>query len=220
MASGGSGRFPSFEPRGEQKWTLHYQRFLFHCQIRKIEQEADRKAELMSISSDEMFEFVRAVCRREVHDEALTFTGICTAIEEHLSPQPNEILAASKFHMRAQQANESVTEFVTDLRRLARPANFGACFDRMVRDRLVIGLANQEAKALLFRIKDLSLDKATETALSVEAANNNVSGVADLSTSVNYVNTHGRSQGRTQGPSQPQAVDGPRQQDCRGLQQV
>ncbi|KAJ1528984.1 hypothetical protein ONE63_007351 [Megalurothrips usitatus] len=193
-----SGRFPSFDPNGSKKWTTYYQRFLFHCQTRKLTTDADKKAELMSISSDVMFEFVQAVCRREVCDELLTFTAICEPIENHLCPKPSEILAAAKFHTRQQRASESVTEFVTELRRLARPANFGGSSDRMIRDRLVIGLANPDAKALLFRIHDLTLDKAIE---SVEAAAGNVAASNETIGAVNFV---GRTQGQRQGQGSSQ----------------
>ncbi|KAK3921958.1 hypothetical protein KUF71_011134 [Frankliniella fusca] len=174
-----SSRFPSFDPNGTQKWTLYYQKFLFHCQRHGLNNEEQKKAELLSIASDEFFEFCQAVCRRELHDETLTFARICTSVEEHLCPQPNEIVAAGKFHARKQQQGETVSEFMADLRKLARPANFGASLDRMIRDRLVLGLANQEAQAWLFRLPDLTLDKAVETALSVEASNNHVAESAE-----------------------------------------
>lgn len=168
MAAGGSGRFPSFDPEGTQKWTIYYQKFMFYCETRNIVDDAMRKAELVALSSDTMFEFMESVCRRNLSDENLSFTGICTAIEGHLSPKPNEIAASAAFYQRNQLPQESVTEYVTEIRKLAKPANFGEFHDRAVRDRLVVGLANSEVRALLLRTEELTLEKAIETARSIE----------------------------------------------------
>ena len=170
MATGGAGRFPSFDPEGSQKWTVYYQKFMFYCETKGVVEDAKRKAELICLSSDAMFEFMESVCRRNLSDEHLTFAGICTAVEEHLSPKPNEIAASAAFYMRNQLAHETVSDYVTEIRKLAKPANFGEFHDRAVRDRLVVGLANPEVRALLLRTPDLTADKAVDIARSVEVS--------------------------------------------------
>ncbi|KRZ00689.1 Uncharacterized protein T11_4754 [Trichinella zimbabwensis] len=67
------------------------------------------------------------------------------------------------------KVGESISDFVADLRRLAQGCNFSD-LEIMLRDRLVIGLRDEELQLRLFSRKNLTFESALEEALSVEAA--------------------------------------------------
>ena len=187
----GGKHFPSFDPDGDRSWSIYYQRFIFHCKTLKLNSDEERKAEFIACSTDEMFEWTQALCQKCLSDETLTFQNICTTIEAHIKEPDNEIRASSVFHARSQQVGESIRDFVAELRRLARPCNFGAALERTLRDRIVLGISCLETRALLFRTKkeDLTVDKVIEIARSVEASQEQAHATATVNNSngINYV---------------------------------
>ncbi len=114
MGGMAGGSFPSFDPSGEGKWEIYYQKFMFHCQSQKINTDGLRKAELISISSDEMFEFMESVCDSTLSDETLTFSTLCTKMEGHLQ-SGSAIAAAAELNTRGQLQGESIIKYMTAL---------------------------------------------------------------------------------------------------------
>ena len=75
------------------------------------------------------------------------------------------------FNSRFQAPEESIDCYVNRLRKLASSCQFGALTEKMIRDRLVIGVQDKSTKARLLREKDLSLDKALDMCKSSEITN-------------------------------------------------
>lgn len=65
--------------------------------------------------------------------------------------------------------NETVDSFVTALYTLAEHCNYGALHDELIRDRLVVGLANIRLSERMQLDKDLMLARAVEMARQTEA---------------------------------------------------
>ena len=56
----------------------------------------------------------------------------------------NIIFERAKFHRRKQESGEAVDSFITDLYALAEQCQFGLLHDEVIRDRIVVGLADQK----------------------------------------------------------------------------
>ncbi|XP_003366744.1 conserved hypothetical protein, partial [Trichinella spiralis] len=93
-----------------------------------------------------------------------SFDEILFVLEEHFSPQPSEIAKRNAFYKRNLKNGKSISDFVADLRRLAQDLEI------MLRDRLVIGLREEELQLRLFSRKNLTFESALEEVLSAEAA--------------------------------------------------
>ena len=79
------------------------------------------------------------------------------------------ILERFNFHARVQRPGESITAFLADLRSLIVTCDFPDQ-DNMLRDRLVMGVAERATQRALLREADLTLSKAVDIALSEEAS--------------------------------------------------
>ncbi|XP_068671157.1 uncharacterized protein [Montipora foliosa] len=77
----------------------------------------------------------------------------------------NIIFERAKFHRRKQESGEAVDSFITDLYGLAEHCQFGVLHDEMIRDRIVVGLADQKLSEKLQLDADLTLEKAINTSL-------------------------------------------------------
>ena len=68
------------------------------------------------------------------------------------------------------KSGESVSDFLSALKTLAHTCNFGNTLTDMLRDRFVMGLANETTQQLLLTEPDLSFNKAVDMATTHEAA--------------------------------------------------
>ena len=75
-----------------------------------------------------------------------------------------------KFYQRSQGSGESVSDFMASLRKLASRCKFETFLSEALRDRFVCGLCSEAIQKALLAKKDLTLDSALDTALSMEAA--------------------------------------------------
>ncbi|XP_068728069.1 uncharacterized protein [Montipora capricornis] len=86
----------------------------------------------------------------------------------HVEPRTNPVFCRYKFHNRVQSEVETVEQFVTDLKLLARDCAFKEP-DEMMRDRIVFGTNSHKIREkLINQGKDLTLDKVVEIARTYE----------------------------------------------------
>lgn len=62
-----------------------------------------------------------------------------------------------KFNKRDQELNESVDAYITALRTLAKTCNFGILEDSLIRDRIVTGVKDNQARKKLLQVSKLTL---------------------------------------------------------------
>ena len=98
------------------------------------------------------------------------YSQLVDAMTSHLKSKPLVIAERFKFHRRGQGEQESVSDYMTELRRLADKCRFGLHFEEALRDRLVCGLRNVAVQKKLLAKESLTLKKAYETALGMEMA--------------------------------------------------
>ena len=74
------------------------------------------------------------------------------------------------FYSCDQGPNETVDQWVTKLRHLAKSCNFATMTDSMLRDRVVLGTKDKAARSRMFREKAVSLSGAIDTLRTSEIA--------------------------------------------------
>ena len=102
-------------------------------------------------------------------EESQNLDQIIQAFETFCVGEVNEVFQSYNFHLRSQKEGESVDAYITDLRQLARKCNF-AEEDRMIRDRVVIGLRDDVTRQKLLEQKKLTLSQTVDICRAQEAA--------------------------------------------------
>ncbi|XP_039304646.1 uncharacterized protein LOC120357660 [Solenopsis invicta] len=87
--------------------------------------------------------------------------------DEYFLPKKNVVYESFLFYKKVQESNEPVDNFVKELKKLARNCEFPDEQD-MIRDRLVLGIADTTVQEKLLSVTDLKLEKAIETARAKE----------------------------------------------------
>ena len=92
-------------------------------------------------------------------------------MEKHCVGEVNEIYERYCFNMRDKLPTESVDTFVAELRNLAKTCNFCDCLrNSLIRDRIVLGIKNEQTTKKLLRIRDLTLNRCIDVCRSEEVA--------------------------------------------------
>ena len=113
-----------------------------------------------------------------------SFKQLTDALTGHFEPKPLVIAERYYFYQRSQRANESVQEYLAELRKLAQHCAFGGFLNDALRDRFVCGLRSQAALKCLLAESDLKLENAIQIAQSLEAADVNSKKLLGAETTV------------------------------------
>ena len=129
----------------------------------RLEEESDdyRCSVLLACIGDEAmevfdgFQFKTGESREQIDTVMKKFEEFCVG-------KTHEAFESYRFHIRAQGPEESIEAYVAELRKLARNCNFKE-EDRMIRDRIVVGVRSNSVREKLLEIEDLDLQKAINT---------------------------------------------------------
>ncbi|UYV73853.1 K02A2.6-like [Cordylochernes scorpioides] len=101
-------------------------------------------------------------------------------IKLHLAPRKRVIPQRCRFLKRIQLENQSVSEYLRELRHLAMDCTFGEMLEVMLRDRFVAGIKSESLqKKLLQEDDDVTLDRVFSIAVSFELAEQNAKELQD-----------------------------------------
>ena len=103
-------------------------------------------------------------------------------LRNHFDSKPLVIAERFHFHRWDQAPGKSISNYVTELRRLATHCDFGGYLEQALRDRLVCGIRHKNTQKRLLSEANLTLKKAIEVACNVEAAEgqtNQLKGASD-----------------------------------------
>ncbi len=174
MAHNVVGRLQAFDPEAENI-SPYLERVQLYFDANEVA-DVKKVAVLLTVIGPKNYGIIRSlVAPREPKDK--TFVELVAVLKGHFQPEPLVIAERHRFYTRSQGANESVLEFVADLRRLAITCDFGDFLNQALRDRFVCGLREETVQRRLLTEENLTLTRALEIAQAKEAASKNVRGL-------------------------------------------
>lgn len=140
-----------------------------------------------------------------------TVDAIFAKFDERYSLYQNTTQAAALFNVMIQKEGQSIDDFVAQLKLQAQKCDFGQQCDRLVGDRIIVGIRDSALRERLFREKNLTLEKIVTACKAAEISKQHVTSLKAAATPrqdeiashpqvVNYIR---RSQGK-QHPQQRQ----------------
>ncbi|XP_070394089.1 uncharacterized protein [Dermacentor albipictus] len=150
-------------------WSTYRVRLEAYFEGNGITDTVKRRALLVPSLSDNVVRMLQGrLPTVSVNSQA--YDEVVECLEEHYNPQVNEIATSFSFFMRKQRDGESVREYIVDLRRMAESCNFRNSLHRMLRDRIVCGIREDDARRCLLTRKKLTFEEAEEFAVASEKA--------------------------------------------------
>ncbi|XP_068712879.1 uncharacterized protein [Montipora foliosa] len=131
--------------------------------------DPDKKRSLFLVSvGAKTYKLIRSlVAPEDAKDKS--YEALAKLAQEHFRPKPSAIVQRFKFNTRSQQRGETIAMFLAELRQLTEYCEFRATLDEMLRDRLVCGVQDVRIQRPLLAEPKLTLKRALDLALAIEA---------------------------------------------------
>ncbi|XP_077518103.1 uncharacterized protein LOC144128528 [Amblyomma americanum] len=190
------GRIDEYDPK-VQNFDSYLERFEHFVSANEVS-EAKELSVFLTVLGAEAYEVLKNLVVPALPGEK-TFAEIKILLKNHYSPQTSVIAERCRFNRRVQLEQESVEDFVLELKHLARKCNFGDFLQDALRDRLVAGIRNEETQRALFTTEGLTFQGACKIALDRELATQQAALLQQRgrSEALNAVGTHERCDRKT-----------------------
>lgn len=147
-----------------QRFKLSFRNFILAAGFERLS-EARKAAILINCIGQQAQELYFNVLKIEGKEK---LEEIIEIFDGYFKPKQNEVINSYNLNKRNQEDGESFDAFYTSIRKLAENCNFGELKDRMLRDKIVIGVRDQRMQQKLLEINDLTLQKAVDICRSAE----------------------------------------------------
>lgn len=137
-----------------------------------------------------------------------TYEELVATMKSHYNPEPLEIAENFRFLQRRQQEGETAQEYLTALQKMAIHCKFGDYLKKALRNQFVFGLRSEKIQSRLLEVKDLTIDKAVETAISMEVSARDAKQLHSTTPTQTYSVNTVNSKKKTHGPSGQQNASG------------
>ena len=159
--------------------TVSLQPAIMACTEADAKNELKAKYLLSCIGEDGYCLLKASMAPEKLTDK--TYNDIVKAIES-LAPKHSAISESYKLQRIKQEPSESLTIFMSRLKEVASKCDYGASFDRVVRDKFICGLRAEKLRAHL--INDDKIKTASDALTKAIARENSTHAAHDMS--VNY----------------------------------
>ncbi|XP_067104154.1 uncharacterized protein [Osmerus mordax] len=156
-----------------QSWEEYCEVLGHFFEANGIEDDGKKRAILLSSVGSQTYSLMRNLLS-PVRPGVKQFAEIVDLLKAHFKPKPSEIVQRFKFNSRNRSGDESVSDYVAALRRLAQDCNYGDNLKEMLRDRLVCGINNDRIQLKLLSETGLTFERALVLAQAMETATKDV----------------------------------------------
>ena len=134
---------------------------------------AKRRSTFLSVVGPSSYKLLRSILA-PVKPSEKTFEELTEVLKTHYNPPPSEVMQRFRFNTRSRKPGESVATYVAELRRLAEFCDYGVTLDKMIRDRLVSGINDDNIQKKLLSEPRLTYTRALEIAQGAKEAEKNL----------------------------------------------
>ncbi|XP_045504996.1 uncharacterized protein LOC123701537 [Colias croceus] len=161
------------------KWSTYVSQLKAWFDIHNLN-AASRTKYLIAVVGAETLDLIIDLCYPK-KPEDLNFDEIATKVRNHLIPKKCEIAERMSFRACKQEAGQSLNDFMARLKQMARNCNFEGTkyLEENLRDQFVYGIRSDTIRFRLLTEETLTYARATEIALSLEAADRDSRAAAE-----------------------------------------
>ena len=151
------------------KWRKWRQGFNLYLTAAGITDPNQKKALLLHCGGTDLQEIHSTLTEPAVTDTTTVYDVACTALDNHFLPKQNKRYERHIFRSNSQMQDESISQYVTRLRTLAKSCEFPDVDDELV-DQVIEKCYSKKLRKRLLKERDLTLDKLLEISLIIESA--------------------------------------------------
>ncbi|EAT32631.1 AAEL015172-PA, partial [Aedes aegypti] len=163
---------PNIEPyRKGQSFAGWLRRLTFHFRVNKI-QDNDKKDQMFMLGGDYLFSMAEKLYPTEALLDEVAYAELVQKLKERFDRTDSILLQRYHFGSKLQQPGETASDFVFTLKLQAEHCEFGDQKNRLILDRLLVGLTDNNLKHRLLTEDSakLTLDQAEKIIATWEMA--------------------------------------------------
>ena len=111
------GAIGEFDPTKED-WSTYSERLKFYLEANDVEEPAKQRAVLLSVSGPETFRLLSSLIVPQ-NPKDKTFKELVDKLSDHYHPKKSAAVHRFKFNSRVRKPTESVSTYVSELKKLA-----------------------------------------------------------------------------------------------------
>ena len=115
------------------------------------------------------------------------YNELVTLLKKHYTPVRLQIAESFKFRKCVQKDSESISDYVSRLRKCASTCDYSTFLDRALKEQFTVGLRSKETQLKLLS-KEHSLAESIQQAIADEAAVRESANIIHSSTATNSLN--------------------------------
>lgn len=157
----------AFDGTAEQwpRWKARFQRYHL-CS--GLAQRPDREqVSTLLYAMGDVADNILAII--QLDETAITYVEAVYQLDLYFNSRKNLIFARAKFNKRVQHPGESVDTFIQDLHKLADDCSYLSLTDELIRDRIVVGVRDDDLSKQMQAKQDLTLQEAIRLSRQAEA---------------------------------------------------
>lgn len=154
-------------------WNEYIERLEQFFLANDMENATKKKAVLLSSCGRKTYSLFRNLLAPAAPSDK-TYAELVQVMKDHKIPRPSIIVERFKFFKRDREDNESISTYISELRKLTRNCEFGGSLEDMLRDRLVCGVRNNKIQQKLLSEATLTFAQAVSLSSATERAEQNL----------------------------------------------
>ncbi|KAL0809559.1 hypothetical protein ABMA28_011092 [Loxostege sticticalis] len=107
-------------------------------------------------------------------DETPKYEDLLKEFDNYFEPKQNEIINTFNFNRRNQEEGESFDSFYSEIRKLIKSCIYQEQENRMLRDRIVMGIRDKNIQRKLLENRNLTLDSALDQCRAAELSQEHI----------------------------------------------
>ncbi|XP_054267253.1 uncharacterized protein LOC128989388 [Macrosteles quadrilineatus] len=144
----------SFKPEDWGPWLKKFNRYRNATNLDQI--DGEKQVNFLIISMGDNAENVLIAAGVTEEDEK-TYDKVVEKLNKYFTPRVNLTYERAKFNQRVQKQNEPISDFITDVHKLASSCDYKDMKDSLIRDKLIVGITDSKLSKELQLMADLTL---------------------------------------------------------------
>lgn len=165
-----------------EDFSLYIRRLNHLLSLNKIYDNTSKISFLVSLGGPDLFKVLSSLIAPKLEtDPTINYDELVKSLTKHFAPKKNVIAECFKFFKRMQKHDESLQEYIIELKQMAQYCEFKTFTDRALLIQFVCGIkCTKTQNHILNDDKIATFDKATEVAMSLEITNNDVNMLRNI----------------------------------------
>lgn len=145
--------------------------------------EENKVSLLVGICGADLYKIMKSVVAPKSTAE-INYDELKKLLKAYFDPKRNTIGERFAFHRRQQKPDESIGDYIIEIKSLSQTCEFGEFLDEALRDKLIFGVHDTAIQRKLANAKDLTFDLACTTAKLMEMTEQNLSDMKNSDSAV------------------------------------